>query len=81
MNLAVANNTVAWSLVNFLGRNGYVKHQHFVPGEELTGRTPEELRQVARRPHHHGFQDPMQALDRLYGWAISSTKCSPCIKT
>ncbi|MCB0083877.1 MAG: ATP-binding cassette domain-containing protein, partial [Caldilineaceae bacterium] len=36
--------TVAWSLVNFLGRNGYVKRGSIMfQGEELTGRSPEEL--------------------------------------
>ncbi|MCB9156196.1 MAG: ABC transporter ATP-binding protein [Caldilineaceae bacterium] len=56
--------TVAWSLVNFLGRNGYVKRGSIMfQGEELTGRSPEELRQMRGNRITMVFQDPMQALN------------------
>ncbi|MGB5052549.1 MAG: ATP-binding cassette domain-containing protein, partial [Caldilineaceae bacterium] len=39
--------TVAWSIVNFLGANGYVKRGRILfQGQELVGRDPEELRQL-----------------------------------
>lgn len=56
--------TVAWSLVNFLGRNGYVKRGSIqFMGEELTGRSNEELRQLRGDRITMVFQDPMQALN------------------
>ncbi|MEZ4709273.1 MAG: ABC transporter ATP-binding protein [Caldilineaceae bacterium] len=56
--------TVAWSLVNFLGHNGYIKRGRIVfQGEELTGRSPEELRQMRGNRITMVFQDPMQALN------------------
>ncbi len=56
--------TVAWSLVNFLGRNGYVKRGSIkFMGEELTGRSPEELRRLRGNNITMVFQDPMRALN------------------
>lgn len=56
--------TVAWSLVNFLGANGYVKRGSIeFMGEQLTGRSAEELRQLRGNNITMVFQDPMQALN------------------
>ena len=39
--------TVAWAIVNFLGANGYVKRGRILfQGQDLVGRTGEELRQA-----------------------------------
>ena len=62
-NRAAARGTVAWSLVNFLGRNGYVKRGSIkFMGEELTGRAPEELRRLRGNNITMVFQDPMPRL-------------------
>lgn len=56
--------TVAWSLVDFLGANGYVKRGNIrFMGEELTGRPTEELRQLRGNNITMVFQDPMQSLN------------------
>jgi peptide/nickel transport system ATP-binding protein len=56
--------TVAWSIVNFLGANGYVKRgQILFQGQDLVGRTGEELRQLRGDQIAMVYQDPMQALN------------------
>ena len=56
--------TVAWSIVNFLGRNGYVKRGSIqFMGEELVGKSGEELRQLRGNRIAMVYQDPMQALN------------------
>jgi len=56
--------TVAWALVDFLGNNGYVKRGSIqFMGKELTGRAPEELRQLRGNNITMVFQDPMQSLN------------------
>lgn len=56
--------TVAWSIVNFLGANGYVKRGKILfQGENLVGRDPEELRQLRGDQIAMVYQDPMQALN------------------
>ncbi len=56
--------TVAWSIVNFLGANGYVKRGHIkFQGQDLVGRSPEELRQLRGDQIAMVYQDPMQALN------------------
>jgi len=56
--------TVAWSIVNFLGANGYIKSGSIkFQGSELTQRTPEELRRLRGSQMSMVFQDPMQALN------------------
>lgn len=56
--------TVAWSIVNFLGRNGYVKRGSIkFLGQELVGKTGEELRQLRGDQIAMVYQDPMQALN------------------
>ncbi|MFZ1756409.1 MAG: ABC transporter ATP-binding protein [Caldilineaceae bacterium] len=56
--------TVAWSIVNFLGANGYVKRGRILfQGQELVGRDPEELRQLRGDQIAMVYQDPMQALN------------------
>lgn len=56
--------TVAWSIVNFLGANGYVKRGRILfQGQELVGRAPEELRRLRGDQIAMVYQDPMQALN------------------
>lgn len=56
--------TVAWSIVNFLGRNGYVKRGSIkFLGQELVGKAGEELRQLRGDQIAMVYQDPMQALN------------------
>ena len=56
--------TVAWALVNFLGPNGYVKHGSIrFMGEELMGKSREELRRLRGDRIAMVYQDPMQALN------------------
>jgi peptide/nickel transport system ATP-binding protein len=56
--------TLAWSVVDFLGSNGYVKSGtiHFF-GKELTGLKNEELRRLRGNRITMVYQDPMQALN------------------
>ena len=56
--------TVAWAIVNFLGANGYVKRGRILfQGQDLVGRTGEELRQLRGDQIAMVYQDPMQALN------------------
>ncbi len=56
--------TVAWSIVNFLGANGYVKRGSIkFQGRELVGVTGEELRRLRGDQIAMVYQDPMQALN------------------
>jgi len=56
--------TVAWSIVNFLGQNGYVKRGSIkFMGEELVGKPSEELRRLRGNRIAMVYQDPMQALN------------------
>jgi peptide/nickel transport system ATP-binding protein len=56
--------TVAWSIVNFLGANGYVKRGRILfQGQDLVGKSGEELRQLRGDQIAMVYQDPMQALN------------------
>ena len=56
--------TVAWSVVGFLGANGYVKRGSIqFLGQELVGRRPDELRKLRGNQIAMVYQDPMQALN------------------
>ncbi len=56
--------TTAWAIVNFLGANGYVKRGSIkFQGQELLGRTAEELRQLRGDQIAMVYQDPMQSLN------------------
>lgn len=56
--------TVAWAIVNFLGNNGYVKRGSIkFQGQELVGKTGEELRRLRGDQIAMVYQDPMQALN------------------
>jgi peptide/nickel transport system ATP-binding protein len=56
--------TVAWAIVNFLGANGYVKRGSIkFLGQDLVGKSPEELRKLRGDQIAMVFQDPMQALN------------------
>jgi len=56
--------TVAWAILNFLGANGYVKRGSIkFLGQELVGRTGEELRRLRGDQIGMVYQDPMQALN------------------
>ncbi|MDW8270477.1 MAG: ABC transporter ATP-binding protein, partial [Anaerolineae bacterium] len=56
--------TVARAIVNFLGPNGYVKRGSIqFLGQELVGKSEEELRQLRGDQIAMVFQDPMQALN------------------
>jgi peptide/nickel transport system ATP-binding protein len=56
--------TTAWAVVNFLGANGYVKRGSIkFQGQELLGKTGEELRQLRGDQIAMVYQDPMQALN------------------
>ena len=56
--------TVAWAIVNFLGENGYVKRGSIkFQGQDLVGRTGEDLRRLRGDQIAMVYQDPMQALN------------------
>ncbi|MCB8945052.1 MAG: ABC transporter ATP-binding protein [Ardenticatenaceae bacterium] len=56
--------TMAWAIVNFLGTNGYVKRGSILfQGQELVGKSGEELRQLRGDQIAMVYQDPMQALN------------------
>lgn len=56
--------TTAWAIVNFLGANGYVKRGSIkFQGQELLGKTAEELRQLRGDQIAMVYQDPMQSLN------------------
>ena len=56
--------TVAWAILNFLGANGYVKKGSIkFLGQELVGRSGEELRRLRGDQIGMVYQDPMQALN------------------
>jgi peptide/nickel transport system ATP-binding protein len=56
--------TVAWAVLNFLGANGYVKRGNILfQGQELVGKTGEELRRLRGDQIAMVYQDPMQALN------------------
>lgn len=56
--------TVAWGIVNFLGSNGYVKRGSIkFQGQDLVGKTGEELRRLRGDQIAMVYQDPMQALN------------------
>jgi peptide/nickel transport system ATP-binding protein len=56
--------TVAWAILNFLGANGYVKRGNIkFMGQELVGRSGEELRRLRGDQIGMVYQDPMQALN------------------
>ncbi|MFZ0547660.1 MAG: ABC transporter ATP-binding protein [Candidatus Promineifilaceae bacterium] len=56
--------TLAWAIVNFLGANGYVKRGSIkFQGQELVGKTGEDLRKLRGDQIAMVYQDPMQALN------------------
>ncbi len=56
--------TVAFSIVNFLGSNGSVSNgQILFKGQELRGRTEEELRKLRGADIAMVYQEPMSALN------------------
>ena len=56
--------TVAWSVVNFLGSNGYVKRGSIqFQGRDLVNRSAEELRRLRGDQIAMVYQDPMKALN------------------
>ncbi|MBN1147748.1 MAG: ABC transporter ATP-binding protein [Anaerolineales bacterium] len=56
--------TVAWAIVNFLGNNGYVKRGSIkFQGQELVGKSSEDLRRLRGDQIAMVYQDPMQALN------------------
>jgi peptide/nickel transport system ATP-binding protein len=56
--------TVAWSIINFLGANGYVKKGSIkFQGNELVGKKGEELRRLRGDQLAMVYQDPMQSLN------------------
>lgn len=56
--------TVAWAVLNFLGANGYVKRGSIkFLGQELVGKSGEELRRLRGDQIAMVYQDPMQALN------------------
>jgi peptide/nickel transport system ATP-binding protein len=56
--------TVAWAILNFLGDNGYVKRGGIkFQGQNLVGKTGEELRRLRGDQIAMVYQDPMQALN------------------
>ncbi|MFC1976122.1 dipeptide ABC transporter ATP-binding protein [Chloroflexota bacterium] len=56
--------TVAWAILNFLGNNGYVKRGSITfMGQELVGKSGEELRRLRGDQIAMVYQDPMQALN------------------
>lgn len=56
--------TLAWSLLNFLGANGYIKRGSIqFQGKEMTDRSSAEMRRLRGNRISMVFQDPMQALN------------------
>ena len=56
--------TVAWSIINFLGANGYIKRGSIkFRGEEMKGRSGEALRKIRGSNIGMIYQDPMQSLN------------------
>lgn len=56
--------TVTWAILNFLGANGYVKRGSIkFLGQELVGKSSEELRKLRGDQIAMVYQDPMQALN------------------
>ena len=56
--------TVAWSIINFLGANGYVKRGSIkFKGQEMVGKKGEELRKLRGNQIAMVYQDPMQSLN------------------
>ena len=56
--------TVAWAILNFLGANGYVKRGSLkFMGQEMVGKSGEELRRLRGDQIAMVYQDPMQALN------------------
>jgi peptide/nickel transport system ATP-binding protein len=56
--------TIAFGIVNFLGRNGKIANgQILFQGLDLVGRPPEELRRIRGDRIAMVYQDPMQALN------------------
>ncbi len=56
--------TVAFGIVNFLGRNGRITNGRIVfQGQDLVGRSEEELRRLRGDRIAMVYQDPMQALN------------------
>jgi peptide/nickel transport system ATP-binding protein len=56
--------TIAWAIVNFLGANGYIKRGSIrFQGQELVGKSNEELRRLRGDQIAMVYQDPMQALN------------------
>ncbi len=56
--------TVAWSIINFLGANGYVKRGSIkFQGKSLVGKHGEELRRLRGDQIAMVYQDPMQSLN------------------
>jgi peptide/nickel transport system ATP-binding protein len=56
--------TVAFGIVNFLGRNGMIANgQILFQGRDLVGRSQEELRRIRGDQIAMVYQDPMQALN------------------
>jgi peptide/nickel transport system ATP-binding protein len=56
--------TVAWAVLNFLGANGYVKRGSIkFLGQELVGKSGEDLRRLRGDQIAMVYQDPMQALN------------------
>ncbi|MBX0328900.1 ABC transporter ATP-binding protein [Oscillochloris sp. ZM17-4] len=56
--------TVAYGLVNYLGRNGKIVHGEIIfQGESLVGRSPEELRRLRGDQIAMVYQDPMTSLN------------------
>lgn len=56
--------TISWAIVNFLGANGYVKRGSIkFQGQEMVGKSGEELRRLRGDQIAMVFQDPMQALN------------------
>ncbi|MFO7632273.1 MAG: ABC transporter ATP-binding protein, partial [Caldilinea sp.] len=56
--------TLGWSIVNFLGANGFIRNGSIrFEGEELVGRSNAELQRLRGNRIAMVFQDPMQALN------------------
>jgi len=56
--------TVAWAILKFLGDNGYIKCGSIkFQGQELVGKSDEELRRLRSDQISMVYQDPMQALN------------------
>ncbi len=56
--------TVAWSIINFLGANGYVKRGTIkFQGKNLVGKKGDELRRLRGDQIAMVYQDPMQSLN------------------